>query len=358
MSLSSPWAAGRVLSHVRVFTIALVTVFLSTAALCALDWTGLAPGVATPLLDIPSAIVLVALVPYLCAVAVVYQRLVKRLPWREAWRVARDHEASVGALTSLAIGVVVARMVLVNAVAWKYGIPIITGFRFDVQLTAIDRWLHGGLLPWQWLSGLLARPSLVLLDRFYAAWYVAFVFVVIREAWAPPSDRQARFFGAFAMVWIVGSVLSVLIPSAGPIYYASVTGDAAAYGHLVVVLHTGPLLATTLQRDLWVAYAEGGSGLVKGIAAFPSLHVAMPALYMVSARGVRERWLWGVFLLLTLVGSIVLGWHYAVDGYAAIVLSMGCWWLARYLVRVTSKRNSPAQPEPASGPARLPAAIT
>ena len=302
---------------------------------------------AAPLLDLPSAIVLVALVPYLCAVAVVYQRLVRRLPWRDAWRVARDREASGGALTSLAIGVIVARMVLVNAVAWKYGIPIMSGFRFDVELMAVDRWLHGGLQPWRWLGALLTRPTLVAVDRFYAAWYFAFVFVVIREAWAPPSSRQARFFGAFALVWIAGSILAVLIPSAGPIYYARLTGDSAPYGQLATALHVGPLLATTLQRNLWLAYSQGGTGLVKGIAAFPSLHVAMPALYMVSARGVRERWLWAVFLMLTLVGSIVLGWHYAVDGYAAILLSVCCWWLAGYLIKVMQRQREGIEPRAA-----------
>jgi hypothetical protein len=211
-----------------------------------------------------------------------------------------------------------------------------------VQLTAADRWIHGGRLPWQYLSALLARPSMVLLDRFYAVWYLAFAYVVIREAWSRPSRRQARFFGAFALVWIVGSVLAVVIPSAGPVFYARVTGDATPYGHLEWVLSTGPLLATTLQRDLWSAYAQGAGGLVKGIAAFPSLHVAMPALYAASARGPRERWLWIAFLLLTLVGSIVLGWHYAVDGYAGIVLSVACWRVAGFVVaKPIAGRDSP-----------------
>ena len=63
----------------------------------------------------------------------------------------------------------------------------------------------------------------------------------------------------------------------------------------------------------------------------PSLHVATSVLFILLARAWGQRWfLWFTvpFAGLILIGSIVLGWHYAVDGYAGGVLAVICWWFA------------------------------
>ena len=39
-----------------------------------------------------------------------------------------------------------------------------------------------------------------------------------------------------------------------------------------------------------------------------------------------------VYGAVILVGSVHLGWHYAVDGYAGIVMAMVAWWLAGPIV--------------------------
>lgn len=320
----------------RAFGPAVIVVCLSSIALILLDLGGIAPGVARPLADLPSALVLVALVPWLAACALAWRRLTHRDPWRLAWQHARASLVSGPALLSLAVGVVLTRTILVNAVAWKYGIPALGGWHYDLTFDAWDRLLHGGE-AWRRADVLLRWPLLWITDRFYELWYAAFVVVVIREAWRRPDARQCRFFVALALTWVAGSVLSVLWPSAGPAYFTAVTGSPG-YGLLTVALAAHPLTATTLQRDLWSAYQHGGEGLVKGIAAFPSLHVAMPALYAAStwSRARRESWGWWGFTALTLAGSVVLAWHYAVDGYAAILLALACWWIAGHLTPQTT----------------------
>ena len=49
----------------------------------------------------------------------------------------------------------------------------------------------------------------------------------------------------------------------------------------------------------------------------------------------RNRWLplAILFLLLTFVGSIHLGYHYAVDAPVAALIAMICWFAARWLYR-------------------------
>jgi hypothetical protein len=132
------------------------------------------------------------------------------------------------------------------------------------------------------------------------------------------------------LTWVVGSLAAIVVSSAGPIYYTRVTGLRDHYVELLGRLRVVPLEASRLQTLLWETYVHPNPSFAKGIAAFPSLHVAMPALYAVSTppRWRVVRWLWILMTLMTLVGSIVLAWHYAVDGYAGILLALGCWWIA------------------------------
>ena len=74
---------------------------------------------------------------------------------------------------------------------------------------------------------------------------------------------------------------------------------------------------------------------IYSIAAMPSLHVGAHALFAFwSWRHARPLAL--VFILatfLTFVGSLVTGWHYAVDGYAGILLAFASYRLAFALER-------------------------
>ena len=67
----------------------------------------------------------------------------------------------------------------------------------------------------------------------------------------------------------------------------------------------------------------------------PSLHVAVPVLFTIVAWGIDRRLgaLFGVYTALILVGSVHLGWHYAVDGYVTLALVPAVWWLAGRLSR-------------------------
>jgi membrane-associated phospholipid phosphatase len=59
-----------------------------------------------------------------------------------------------------------------------------------------------------------------------------------------------------------------------------------------------------------------------GVAAMPSLHVGALTFYALWARR-RSRFLFRVFaccVFLTFLGSLVSGWHYAIDGYAGALL--------------------------------------
>ena len=132
------------------------------------------------------------------------------------------------------------------------------------------------------------------------------------------------------LLWGVGTWIYLSVPVLGPCYtqpelFAEVAQEMPA--------------ATGGQAVLWENYQKvlaGRSGRLgsfnptRGIAALPSLHVGAHFLFALWARR-YARPLWVPFLLgtlLTYLGSLVTGWHYAVDGYVGLALAYGAYRLS------------------------------
>lgn len=302
-----------------------LVVCLSAATLWLLDLT-VAPGLAGPLDGWWTGVFLVELAPLVVVPVIVWHRLARRQSWAE---ITTTGPASPLRLGGLVLTLLLTRAVVINAVSWKAGLPLLHPFAFDLALARADAALHGGD-PWRHLRWFTRPGVLRVLDAFYTAWYIAFFAVVAAWGWATPSARRRRFLTALMLTWAVGSATAVLISSAGPVYYARVTGAPDRYAPLLESLHVVPLAATRLQALLWEFYRQPSPSFARGIAAFPSLHVAMPALYAIATPPGRPRlrWFWWAMTALTAVGSVVLAWHYAMDSYGALLLAAGCWWLA------------------------------
>jgi PAP2 superfamily len=209
--------------------------------------------------------------------------------------------------------------------SWKLSIP---PFTWDASLAALDTALHGGP-PYRYLvvSFGLTRS----LDRVYWSWHYVLLGMVLWQGWYGTAWERARFWLAFLLTWILlGAFLATIFASAGPVYYERVTGDPRPFGPLMAYLEAQPGLG--LQKGiegLWAVHAGGRFLMGTGISAFPSLHVGMAVLGICAAW--PHRWLaavFGLFTLAVLAGSVALGWHYAVDGYAAILLVPLIWWIA------------------------------
>ena len=59
----------------------------------------------------------------------------------------------------------------------------------------------------------------------------------------------------------------------------------------------------------------------------PSVHVSIAFLMLLLAwnYGRGARWFFGVFAGMIMIGSVHLGWHYAVDGYLAALVTFIIW---------------------------------
>ena len=99
--------------------------------------------------------------------------------------------------------------------------------------------------------------------------------------------------------------------------------------------------ALDAQELLWRNYAKGGMVAGSGISAMPSMHVAVATLFALVTWRVR-RWLGVVMMVYAfaiMIGSVQLGWHYAVDGYLGAAGMIAIWWGAGRFVEWDARRR-------------------
>ena len=173
----------------------------------------------------------------------------------------------------------------------------------------------------------------VWIDKFYYhGWFMVSTFMFIWMAWSSNRIVRQRFYLTFLFSWTLGgTLLAVLFASAGPCYLGELYGGQFGYERLFLYLdevHRGvELYALNGQAMLWENLKEESLLAGGGISAMPSMHVSMMTLCGLAAWQVNR--LLGVvtalFAGIILVGSVHLGWHYAVDGYVSILLTWLLW---------------------------------
>lgn len=304
-----------------------------------------------------SAYMTYAVVPAVLAILAVPVRLFlhrQRAPsnmavaaaWRWAWRTARRRELAGDRLVAAVLIVALLPVFGIVFTAWKATIPLVQPFQWDVALAAADRALHGGMDAWRMLGPIYEHPGLVrAIDTAYVLWFVPTMIVPPLVAWAPFSVLRERFLLTFLLSWLVlGIGVAMMFSSAGPCYFHWATGIPLAEDpfhpllqHLWGNLDPAPLRAVKIQAVLVGAQSDP-SQVGRGISAFPSLHVGVTVLYALAGWHISRvlGLLATLFALTTLLGSVVLGWHYAVDGYAGAIGVALIWWLSGKLVSRTA----------------------
>jgi hypothetical protein len=220
--------------------------------------------------------------------------------------------------------------------SFKGMLPAINPFSWDPYFADLDWLLHGGNHPWALLQPLLGTPSVTRAINFvYLSWFFVLHGALFWQAFSLQAPLlRIRFFLTFVLSWaLLGSLGAVYFSSAGPVYYGLVTGLEDPFLPLMDYLRSveetvGLPILLAAQKGLWQAYQASATQAFAGISAMPSMHLAMTTLIALVCW--RTNRLLGVVAALycfaILLGSVHLGWHYAVDGYAGIV---GVWliWL-------------------------------
>lgn len=272
-------------------------------------------------------------------------------PAAELLRWIRHDLLSPGRLANGAYGMTFVFLLMGGFTMAKNNVSRFGGFQWDEALSRLDRTLHFGAYPHDLLQGVLGTPMItMLLDRNYILWFpVLFAACFVGSFQARRSLARHRFLLALLFTWGIGGMFfAILFSSAGPVYFARVTGLADPYAaHFAYLREIDAFVgvkALEVQEQLWRTYRNVPS--VSLISAMPSMHSAISVLVCIACwtHGGLLRAAVTVFTGLILVGSVHLGWHYAADAYAGIAIAVASWWLALPVSRWFLARFAPEPP--------------
>lgn len=200
----------------------------------------------------------------------------------------------------------------------------------DDMLLRWDRWLFFGHSPAVLLHDLLGEDLAArLLTDLYESFSTLVTLALVAALAFTPTVRSAYVFVVSAMwAWILGVGSYYLIPSLGPFHAAP-----AEFSGLTRTSIQRTQEAYVVQRDHLLADPHAHDAFAQ-ISAFASLHCALTFLIFLMARYYGLRWLsWvaGLFLVGTLLATVYLGWHFAVDDVAGLALA----WVSVQLGKLT-----------------------
>ena len=236
-------------------------------------------------------------------------------------------------------------MLFIYTYIWlKISVPLVRTALYDQELWKLDRILHFGLSPSVFAIELAAgTPIARAVDWWYGFWVASMAFITAYFVAMADGRRRRNFAFGIIFLWTVGAWGYVAFPALGPCYASRDVLDP---------IRAEIPQAIAMQDALWSQYLQmikARTGLLRsfrpefGVAAMPSLHVAAHAFFFFWCRR-HQRWLQTPFAIatfLTFFGSVVTAWHYAVDGYAGILLA----WLAV----VAADRFEPVKAPAANG---------
>ena len=212
----------------------------------------------------------------------------------------------------------------------KSYVPFVNDRLWDEQLARVDRFLWLGHDPADVLHSLFGTGAAAHFFSFvYIAWIALVPFVLaVSLVWTRHPAAGSWIVTAVAVDWLLGVATYFALPTLGPVY--------SAPGHFSDLPHT---FVSTLQVNMMDARLDVladpfATKAVQTIAAFASLHVGiMVTICLFLQLTAMPRWLkvasW-VFLALTVVGTIYLGWHFSVDALGGIVIGTAAAWIGAW----------------------------
>ncbi len=215
----------------------------------------------------------------------------------------------------------------------------------DAMLLGWDRDLFLGHSPAVLLHDLLGQDlaARLLTDLYESFSWLVTIALVAALAFTPTVRQAFVFLTAAMWAWILGLGSYYLIPSLGPFHAAP-----AEFAGLTRTSIQSTQESYVAQRDHLLAHPHASDAFAQ-ISAFASLHCALTCLIFLMARyyGLRlVSWVAGLFLAGTLLATVYLGWHFAVDDVAGLAIA----WVAVQLGKVTVFGSFRTVPTDTAGP--------
>lgn len=212
----------------------------------------------------------------------------------------------------------------------KTYVPVINHTNHDGLLWRIDHLLGFGHDPVSVALSVFGQPfSLHVIDLVYSGLYYLFLWggVVVFMV-GLDRERRLAFFDSFLLMWQIGLVIYILLPTWGPVFTRPELFEIA--------LQSCPMtthVQSALEAETSAIFRGNYNVVIQffGLAAFPSLHVAVFALFALWGGAIARWWRWWntAMLFVVFVGSMVTGYHYLADGLAGVLIAAGCVAIAR-----------------------------
>lgn len=214
-------------------------------------------------------------------------------------------------------------------------IPYVQPYSWDLAISVLDFKIHGGQYPYELFSYWFKSVNFFAFFNFvYTMWFGVMFGVNAWVLFCEPEKRMRQhFMWAVSIAWVIlGIGAASCFSSVGPIYFGHYYPEIAnPYMGLMDILrhiHEQHELNVMKVAGMLLALMEDNEVLgVNGISAMPSMHVAVTVLITLYAfsRSRIAGIISATYTICIMIGSVVLAWHYALDGYVSIVAVLFIW---------------------------------
>jgi hypothetical protein len=222
-----------------------------------------------------------------------------------------------------AVGVLLVTLQMAVLNWTKVMLPIVSPFWADPLLADIDHAVFR-VDPWIVTNALFGWAAPII-DKMYITWAPLKFAVLACLLVLPESRNKSRALLSYFLILSATAIGQYALSSAGPVFY-----QPLGLGDRFAKMPVEPWVGTA--RDyLWGDYLRSGGKVGTGISAMPSLHVAIALWIALVVRAFLPRAAAVVvfaYFVCILIGSVLLGWHYACDGIAACVITLASWRVA------------------------------
>ncbi len=214
---------------------------------------------------------------------------------------------------------------------FKKLIPQIQPFYLDPYLVQIERTILRAD-AWQYTHAVLGPVATRIIDVIYGLWHLVNISLLCWICLSPSRRMQLQAGISYQLAWLVlGAALATGMSSVGPCFYEYFFGSDD-FAPLMARLNEigGDQGLHSLTAMQYLLASAGTDALGGGISAMPSLHVAIAVLtWLVVKDQFPNRRLPGfvalTYVFVIFVGSVHLGWHYALDGVVSALAMVIIW---------------------------------
>lgn len=227
--------------------------------------------------------------------------------------------------------------------SFKGSISLFAEYQWDGFWIDVDRLIHGQD-AWRLIHPLIGYPEITfILGILYIIWLPLLLIALVYFSFL--TDRpelRSQFLLTYFSCWaIIGSLCAVLFASVGPCFaypFLKRPDFLPLMHYLEFADSKYPIWVIHIQDRLAEQLVTQSRELGAGITAMPSMHVSMAFLYWLGARQINAwlGWIAFAYLIAIQIGSVHLGYHYAVDGYFSMIVTFIIWKTSELLKFQTS----------------------